>query len=127
MPEDSYLGNEEEKKAIEEFERRRQERKYNPKLYLGSFYDSPERFKTPLTSTAKELLQALKEDLISELVIITSFRKPDEDESQEVKDFLQQEVAMKSAKINKVFGSFPQFRLENREIKKMKGRNRPHR
>ncbi|CAJ0761239.1 16489_t:CDS:2 [Entrophospora sp. SA101] len=58
---------------------------------------------------------------------LEQFRKPDEKESQEVKDLLQQEVAMKSAKINKVFGSFPQFRLENREIKKMKGHNRPHR
>jgi len=123
---ENYRGTEEEKKAVMEFEQRRQERKNNPELYLGSFYDSPERFNSPYTSTAKELLQALKEDLVSELVIVTSFRKDNQGNSK-IDQFLEREVSMKKAKINKAFGQFPQFKLEYQEVQQVMGRNKPHR
>lgn len=111
-----YLGSEEEREAIRVFEQERQARKKNPKLYVGSFYTSPARFNAPFTSIAKELLQCLKEDLISELIVISSFRKATAQEQPEVKEFLEKEIAGKKDKMSETFGKFPQTRILATEV-----------
>ncbi|CAJ0627308.1 48_t:CDS:2 [Entrophospora sp. SA101] len=69
-----YKGYLEEKKAVEEFEKKRQEtlkaERHNFKKIEGFYTDN-----TWYTTFAQELLRALKEDLIKELVIISSLRK----------------------------------------------------
>jgi hypothetical protein len=72
-----YEGdNEKIRLAIEKLE----EQKKDPKSKLKeNFYDSPERLKSPFTSIGRELLLSLQEGLISELVIVSSYRKGDLD------------------------------------------------
>jgi len=124
---EEYDGPEEEKIALAKFEEERQARKANPKLYAGSFYVSEERFKASLTTLAKDLLKCLKEDLISELVIITSYRKTTTD-GPEVQKFLEQERDLKKNKILRTFGQFPNCKLELTEVEKnSSGRYRPYR
>lgn len=114
---EEYVGSEEEKNALTKFEKERQARKADPRLYAGSFYVSEERFNAPLTILAKDLLKCLKEDLISELVVMTSYRKTTTD-GPDVQKFLEQERDMKKAKILKTFGKMPQCKLELTEVER---------
>jgi len=71
-----FTGKEEEKKAIKKYEEEKLEMKENPykwESYAKSFYGRPERFQTPFLSIAEELLKAVKEDLVSELIIISAY------------------------------------------------------
>lgn len=124
---EEYVGSEEEKNALAKFEAERQARKANPELYEGSFYVSEDRFNTPLNSMARQLLTCLKEDLVSELVIITSYRKTTTD-GPKVQKFLEQERDLKKNKILRTFGQFPQCKLELTEVEKdSSGKYRPYR
>jgi hypothetical protein len=72
------------------------------------FYHDPLRYeKTPWTSLAGELLQCLKEDLISELIITTSYlRKNNPTGKKEKKD----------NKFDKTFGLFPQCKFDKMAV-----------
>ncbi|CAG8640392.1 10352_t:CDS:1 [Paraglomus brasilianum] len=86
----------------------RNKRESDVKNYnVGNFYSSPERFKAPFLSITKELLQCLKEDLISELVIISSVRKKGFDSEGKEKKF------------GETFTNFPQCKLLINEFKRL--------
>ncbi|CAJ0830056.1 11789_t:CDS:2 [Entrophospora sp. SA101] len=111
-----YKGYLEEKKAVEEFEKKRQEtlkaERHNFKKIEGFYTDN-----TWYTTFAQELLRALKEDLIKELVIISSLRKG-----------LDAEVVLKEKidKFNKTFCKFPQTRVSlTQKVKDKEGKFGP--
>ena len=75
--------------------------------YKKSFYGRPERFEAPFTSIAEDLLKCLKEGLVGELIVISSYRKGKPNA-----------VEAKKAKIQRTFGKFPSTKLELTETAK---------
>ena len=104
-----YEGSEEEKAALEKYKEMRKKREsdtknYNSSSHFYNFYSSPERFEVPYLSIVKDLLLCLKEDLVSELVVISSVRKRGFDSEGKEKKF------------KKTFANFPQAKIEINEF-----------
>lgn len=121
----NYSGDPEEKKAIEEFEAARAEARKDIKNY--NFYSIPNwYFKTPWLSTAEDLLKCLKEGLISELILTSSYPKGENTEyiNESAKTLTEEKIA----RIKKTFGNFPQVKccMEGYH-RKAKGGFYPHR
>lgn len=116
-----YEGHPDEKEAIEEFEKKRYNSRQDPKNHnfkpIEDFYN-----KSPMLSSAEELLQACKEGLIEELVLISCYRKSKNQDEEVYKRVLsgvtainksaEETVKEKVAKIKKTFGKFPQTKIE---------------
>jgi hypothetical protein len=111
------LRGKEEKEAIEKYMKMRETMRNSREEYNKSFYGSLERWKTPLTSISEELLQCLKESLISELVIISSYRKGQ-----------PSAITKKETKMKKTFGNFSEVKIELTEVSKdERGKYKPYR
>lgn len=66
----------EEKMRIEEFERKRTESRKNPEAHDYAFHRIDDfYYKAPFLTTVDNLLETLKEGLIEELIIMSSYRK----------------------------------------------------
>jgi hypothetical protein len=119
-----YHGSPEEKEAVEEFEKKRSESRKNPEKHIfnpiDDFYN-----KTPFLSTADDLLKALKEGLISEIVLISCYRKGKNQKNQDEQIYkrvlsgvtainknAEKTTKEKVAKIEKTFGKLPQTKIE---------------
>lgn len=98
-----FSGDEEMEKAIEKWKSELKKLRENPK---ESVYGSREyrrrRDNSPFLSIAKDLVLALKEDLISELILISSYRKGGKYTAR----------GRKQTKFDKTFSIFPQCKLE---------------
>lgn len=77
--------------------------------YAKSFYGSQRRWETPLTTIGEDLVKALKEGLIEEFIVISSFRN--------YKGRFN-DVESKKRKVNNTFGKFPNCRLVLTELTK---------
>ena len=111
------FDDEKQRETIKELEKVRTTIKNDPDIGWSKFmdvYGVEERFKVPFTTIAEDLLLALKEDLISDLLIISSFSWS-EDEAGILKDKLDNEG--KHKKKFKTFGKFDQSRFELTELK----------
>ena len=125
---DNLEHDEKLRSAIKEYHEIRERMKKDPN-YFGdfakTFYGTEGRFSVPLTSIAKELLQCLKEGLVSELVVISSFKWEDTPEDRKI------DLADNDGKRNKVertFGRFPITKFELTEVKENKeGKLTPYR
>ena len=105
----------EEKKAIEAFIDMKKKRRINP---TEDFYASSERYQAPFISIYEELLASYKENLIDQLLVISSCRPGK----------LKKENQGKIDSFNKTFGRFPNCKINIFEVRRDKeGRNVPHR
>jgi hypothetical protein len=74
VADENYQGSPEEAKAINDFEAKRKESRKNPEKHnfhqIDDFY-----YKSPILSTAEDILRGFKEGLIEKIVIMSSYRK----------------------------------------------------
>jgi hypothetical protein len=114
---DYFGSNEIIKEAIVKFKELGEQIKKDPTYQ--NFFSSPLRYQAPFLSMAKEVLECLEEDLISELVVISSFGKGK----------ASWEDHPKKGIFKKTFGQFPNTKISIYEVTRdeSSGKNSPHR
>ena len=122
---EEFRGRPEVKAAIDEWMRKKKEGRKNPQNYNFRMKDYNFYERSPLLFTAECLLQCLKEDLISELIVISAYRKGENTEF--MNESARQVVEEKTGKIKKTFGQFPCVKIEMTGQKRIDGKHRPFR
>lgn len=106
-------GDENMRKAHAKYQEMKAKYKNSPEEYAKSLYGSPRRWEVPFTTIGEDILKALKEGTISELLLISSYREG-----------VPNQIGGKRAKMERTFGQFPQTKIELTEIRKIR-RNIP--
>jgi hypothetical protein len=105
-----YQGTAEEAEAVNEFERKRREfrvtKKNNP-FTIPDFYE-----RSPMLGTADILLKAIKEGMVSELILITSSVNKKLRDGEKTNDKARLFLQGKRNKMRKTFEKFPLTKVE---------------
>jgi hypothetical protein len=115
-----YSGTGEFKEAYDKFQALYKERNKSTNKDADKYKKLHVVDKQHILSTAEDLLRALKEDLISDLKIISASYVINKSHPSNI-------VSAKRKRFAKTFGLFPQCKFYIQEIEKVNGENKPHR